>query len=74
MEQPHGVREQGRRVNPLTTSSPAPIRRMLEASWREQQAETAAVEIGVPAVDLTHAEAALAHKRLSEQDRSLLAS
>eukprot|EP00959_Pyramimonas_sp_CCMP1952_P239764 5010496-Pyramimonas_sp.AAC.1 len=51
-------------VYSLTTSSPALIRRMLEASWQEQQAETVAVKIGVPAVDLSNTKAALADKRL----------
>eukprot|EP00959_Pyramimonas_sp_CCMP1952_P035114 735246-Pyramimonas_sp.AAC.1 len=61
-------------VYPLTTSSPALIRRMLEASWQEQQAETVAAKMGVSGVDMNHAKAALADKRFDQQDRTLLAS
>ena len=59
---------------PLTTTSPALLRRVLAETWQEQLADQAAVKIGVEAFDLSHAKAALADKRLTIQDRSLLVS
>ena len=59
---------------PLTTTSPAMLRRIFEQAWQDQLADQAAAKIGVDAIDLSHAVAAVKNKHLDRKDRSLLIS
>ena len=59
---------------PLTTTSPAMLRRIFETAWQDQLADQAAAKIGVDAIDLSHAVAAVKNKHLDRKDRSLLIS